>query len=108
LISYISANHPIFKRINFNLAETLINIGTFTIYNKNDEIPFIFYDEKHKNQCNERKRLGIIMYGRFKLHDKVNNFEKIIDENDSIGEHGIETLVINFSDFRNIKVKSID
>lgn len=48
------------------------------------------------------------MYGRLKLCNKVENYEKIIDENDSIGEHGLETLVLNFPDYRNIKVKVID
>jgi len=48
------------------------------------------------------------MYGRLRLSNKIESFDKIIDENDSLGEHGLETLAINFPDYRNVKVKSID
>ena len=42
------------------------------------------------------------------LYDKVEKVGKILDQRETIGEHGLETLGVNFTAYRDIEVKSLE
>jgi hypothetical protein len=119
IIKIITSFHSLFSKINYNLAETLINIGTFKIYQKGDEIKNIFLNDDGKGKLlnntvknHKNTSLGFIIYGKVKLasnHPKSDSYSMAIEDGESIGEHVLESIVDKgYESYRNIKVEVID